>query len=121
MTRALLVQPNDSHATLITFDGTNDAETMKTMQKLVGGWLEGLPMPVVGAQALLNEEAKLEGLAVNELATQIALATHSLHPSDTIHGPMVIVSVGREGATGDVPERVLAALRRAGVEIREEE
>jgi hypothetical protein len=117
MTRALLINPGDRHCIIIEVDG-ND---LAAMQKMVGGWLEGLPMPAVAAQALINEGGKLERLPVNELATEIAHATYSIRSDDTINGPMVIVSVGREGATGDVPERVLAALERAGIEIREEE
>ena len=114
MTLALVIQPGEEHATRIEIDG-ND---LQKMQELVGGYLEGFPF--LDAQALVNEEGKLSDLPVNELATSLALAAMAIHPTDTINGPMVLVSVQPGGKTGDVPDRLVESLRRSGIEVREE-
>lgn len=115
MTRALLINPGDHHATLVEIDG----QDLPGLQKLVGGWLEGVPL--AGGMALINEEGKLQGLPVNETATLLAHDVGAIPPRDTINGPMVLVGVKPGGGTGDVPQALVEHVREGmDIEIREE-
>ena len=97
-------------AVLVPVDGPPeiiDVEPGDIGPRVLGGWLEivllkGWPGEMV--HAYIDEEGKLKGLPVNQLATDLAHV-----PGDVIAGPMVILgSDGPEEA--DVPEEVLAAL-----------
>ena len=60
-----------------------------TLNKAVGGWLEGVPL--VGVTAYVNEEGKLMGLPVNALATRLAHRDEAIYLSDTINGDMIVL------------------------------
>lgn len=116
MTRALVMHPGEQHAVLADVDG----QDLQALQKLVGGYLEGIPVAGI-ALALINEEGKLMGLPVNLLATQVMHDLGALHPRDTIVGSLVMVSVAPGGATGDVPDSIVEHVRDGMDVVIEEE
>ena len=80
---------------IIYADGTDSvfmsesAPDYDTLNKAVGGWLEGVAL--VGVTAYVNEEGKLMGLPVNALATRLAHRDEATYPSDTINGDMIVL------------------------------
>ena len=59
------------------------------MVACVQGYIEGVYLD--GASAYVNEEGKLEGLAKNEIATNLAHAHNAIYGDDWIAGNMLIV------------------------------
>ena len=65
--------------TLVKIDGTHedivregDSWKLKDLQKLVGGYVELIPLPSGGKVMLADEEGMLKHLKTNELATTYA-------------------------------------------------
>jgi Domain of unknown function (DUF3846) len=76
------------------------------LQELVGGWIEYVPteQPVT---LYCNEEGKIEGLPLNELATQ--LFGQLLMPGDYLAGDIVALGpLDDEGESTSVSEDMLA-------------
>ena len=63
--------------------------SLKELQTLVGGYIEVIALRD-GKLMVLNEEGKLEGLAVNEVATEFAQSA-GIHPADVIVGNVVVM------------------------------
>lgn len=119
--RALVINPGESFATVRQLRHGD----LQTLQGIVGGWLEGLPL-AAGVMALINEEGKLQGLARNHYANDIASALMataglSLQGGDYLAGPVVFVGEPKRGETTDVPKFLLEAVADSGLEIREGE
>jgi hypothetical protein len=68
---------------------SENAPDYDTLNKAVGGWLEGVAL--VGVTAYVNEEGKLKGLPVNALATRLAHRDEAIYPQDTINGDMIVL------------------------------
>lgn len=77
--------------------------TLSFLQEVVGGYIEPVWLKD-GRVMFVNEEGRLKGLPVNEMATMIAL-TQGVHfaPNDLIVGPAIIVTREEAGET-DKPE-----------------
>jgi hypothetical protein len=88
---------------------------LEPFQKLVGGYIEQLPgrdAPGVTGDswlAYVNEEGKLENLAVNERATAFMHSVGGIYDWDTINGAMIIIGEGdgEEADYADIPPQLL--------------
>lgn len=91
-------------ARLIKHDGTTqdvhpadgDTFSLKELQGFVHGYIEVLP--VGESYMFMNEEGKLKGLPLNQLATQ--LTRHRLARADVIVGDVLVCS-GLEAGVGE--------------------
>ena len=63
------------------------SNTLETFQKMVGGYIEAVPVPGEGWAIICNEEGRLLGFSEN-------IWPDFLH--DPIVGPVVIVGIGKE-------------------------
>lgn len=80
-----------------------DFNRLSELQEIVGGMIEMLPFspPASGAHCYINEEGKLIGLPLNELAT--LLMRDIISYDDFIVGPMVVLGSDDFGGEDDVP------------------
>lgn len=89
---------------VISPDGTSvikrpaSALTLKALQAAVGGYIEMVMLD--GAEGIINEEGKLQGLARNEVATRLAQEYGAIADDDWIAGAMVVV--GSDDEDGDI-------------------
>ena len=87
-TMALVLHPNGS----VEETGSIGLEDL---QNLVGGYIEGLPVPGrPDMTAYINEAGKLDGLAMNPLATK--LMSQSLFEGDWVSGSIVFCGFDEE-------------------------
>lgn len=86
---------------------------LPTLNKLVGGWLEGVDIHQ-GWHAYINEEGKLRGMSANMAAT---LLCHTLGwpRGDVLVGTVVFLGTGRDGSEKAVPQAVIDTAR--GLEL----
>jgi hypothetical protein len=122
-TRVLVIPTDDTKAYLQVLDrpvgATSDLEALTA---LVGGWIESIGFNEESV-VYLNEEGKLEGLAVNDTANRLQrLADYSLMPGDFLVGQVVLIGIldaagDHDGESHDVPQSVLDACQRAGIEV----
>lgn len=83
-------------------------------QRLVGGYIEGLPSDVeAGWFAYGNEEAKLLQLPVNPRAHDLLVDLAGHVPSDILRGTVFIVGANEEGEWVSVPDAAVAQFRQA--------
>lgn len=77
--------------------------TLASLQKLVGGWIEALPVPGRDdATCYVNEEGKFECLP-NATATKFMRPV--LFPGDTVHGPLIVCGFdASEGVNRPIPD-----------------
>lgn len=96
---------------------------LSAFQAVVGGFIERVAFGSasrVQAGLYLNEEGKLEALAVNGAANRLLiLADTRLADEDYVVGTAFVVGEGGVGGVSDVPEEALDLARRAGIEIDE--
>ena len=85
-------------ATILRTDGTEEEfkfkgkhPRLKEMQDVVGGYIELVYLPQ-GKCMVINEEGKLLGLPVNNLATKIYFETFG--PVDVIVGEAIVCDAG---------------------------
>lgn len=76
--------------------------------ELDGGWLESIPF-TENALAFMDEEGKMKGLPINELATKLCERYQiGLHPGDVIVGTFIIVGpADMEGELTHVPQTLV--------------
>lgn len=79
-------------------------QSLKFLQKAVGGYIEHLSMPDGELDLWLNEEGKLEGLPINSVATDLLWLLHpAFRGQDVLVGPIVLT--GHDGPeTASIPE-----------------
>lgn len=84
---------------------------LETLQAAVGGYIESFPTHDADVTVYGNEEGKLKGLPVNDVAHKWL---HTLlMPFDVIVGPVVVLGYDPESDTGDdieVPQRIIDQL-----------
>lgn len=79
--------------------------SLEELQGAVGGYIEAVGLPD-GSTMFLNEEGKLNGLPVNEVAT--ALAREMIQKDDWIAGDVALVGpTDDEGESTSLPPQVL--------------
>ena len=83
------IPPDAKALTSDMFTATTTPPSLAEMQAYVGGYVELVRVEGVGL-GWLNEEGKIEGLALNSIGTLIAWATAAIYPSDCIVGPLMI-------------------------------
>jgi len=87
-----------------------DGSCLEALHDLVGGYIEGLPIPhfVSGHEngtAYINEDGKGQGLEVNYRATDFMVPGIGIFYGDYIAGTMVLAGVDYStGENADVPE-----------------
>ena len=95
-----MVTKNCIHAAIIAPDGSvdviefpaNDSDLLRQLQKLVGGYLEVVPLD--GHHMVINADGKQEPHLVNKTATMIAQGAESISKADYIAGTAVIIEQG---------------------------
>lgn len=105
--KGLLIEVNTPP--LVVSIDANDS--LATLQKLVGGFIEGISGSDWATwHAYCNEEGKIHGLPPNWLATNLA---HKLGwpEGDILCGSVVILGGGDEGEEADVPTSVIELAR----------
>ena len=71
---------------------------LRSLQALLGGFVEMVPFPFEGIYAFVNEEGKLrQGFSKNDLAT--TMVQEHLADGDYIAGQMVLVGLDDSGGT----------------------
>lgn len=95
--------------------------TLERAQRLVGGWIEGLPSDTEpgGWFAYGNEEAKLQGLEVNLRAHNLLVELGGHDPDDVLRGTVFIVGCDEDGEWRSVPAAAIAQFRESGLELVE--
>lgn len=95
---ATLINPDGTFADMVG-TGAGAALTLEQLQRAVGGFIEHVRCnPDRCGQydhAFCCEHGKLDGLPVNRLASY--LCRPHIAPGDSIHGPVVFCSSGRDG------------------------
>lgn len=83
-----LIYPDGSDKIVWPHDGKEFS--LSELQGFVGGYIERVQLKPGNGHAIMyiNEEGKLEGLALNQAATDLT----NLWPYDVIVGPAIIVS-----------------------------
>lgn len=104
MTRALVVPADHDLAPYVQEVNTEDPRTMQT---LVGGYIEAVTLPGYSARMYVNEDGLRLQMRPNHIAS--LLATHG------IVGTAVVVGTGAEPNDAPVPEELLDVLRSNGV------
>lgn len=99
--RALVVTPAGGEIRSI-------APTLKIMQSLVDGWIEGVGLE--HGHLYCNEEGKRLGLPPNNPATALARALG--WQGDVLLGDVVFLGDDDSGDEGDVPDAVVEAWHR---------
>ena len=106
---------SDIKALLINTDGSTESITLprddslrlEALQQHVGGLINVVHMlrdDGMCADGIINDEAKILNLPVNELATD-AMGPEDLSPGDWIAGPMVVMGAPDEmGVETDIPQ-----------------
>ena len=106
---------DDIKALLINTDGSTQSITLprdtslrlEALQQHVGGLIDVVHMLRDDGQCadgIINNEAKILNLAVNELATD-AMGPYDLLPNEWIAGPMVVMGAPDElGVETDIPQ-----------------
>lgn len=112
--KAIIIYPDDIKRVAIPQD-----DMLKSLQGIVGGYIEAVPLPsfISGAgeaTAYINEEGKyLDNCKTNMLATDFMVPGVGLFPGDYIAGPFVLV--GFDITTGehtpDLPDGVKNRVR----------
>jgi hypothetical protein len=77
-----------------------DGDDVGTLQRIVGGYIEGLSVPDHDAHAYVNEDGRRLALPLNVRASDL------LHK--TVVGDVVVLGNGRIPDEDDVPDSVLA-------------
>lgn len=107
----------------IQVDGTMESETIErgatALQQRVGGWIEAVTSSDGQVTLWVNEEGKLEGLPVNELATELwYLLSPEFAGHDVLCGPVVVTGgCDDRGDTLSIPSGlrgVLNVVTKAG-------
>jgi hypothetical protein len=83
--------------------------SLQSMQQAVGGYIEHVATNEARFDIWCNEEGKLTGLPLNELATQFLYATDpNWVGHDVLVGPVLLTGgADNEGATQTVPDFLL--------------
>lgn len=80
---------------------------LATLQKVVGGYIEALPIDSDKATVWMNEEGRLNNLPINTYWTK-----EDGTLIDSLHGPLVILGpVDAEGDTTELTDEALAYVR----------
>lgn len=81
-------------------------EGLEDFQRVVGGWIETVPMEEGNLVPYFNEEGKLNGLPKNDRATKIL--SGSIMPHDYIAGDCLFIAYNPEtGEDEDYPDGAL--------------
>jgi hypothetical protein len=106
--KALLIRPFEAGELI-----EQDPE-LEELQRVVGGYIEGIgprEMPF-GWHAYCDDEGKLKGLPINQVATALALNLGWPH-GDVLCGPVLFLGNDEEGDEADVPDIVVRVWVRA--------
>ena len=108
--KALLVKVGSAKAEQVETDGK-----LESLQKLVGGSIEYLPLPC-GAHAYIDEEGKLKGKPMNSLATHLLCKEWNigLGAGDFIVGDLVILGDDGKGDEADAPAELIEQTKALG-------
>ncbi|QGJ93481.1 hypothetical protein SEA_MUFASA8_32 [Arthrobacter phage Mufasa8] len=108
--KAVIIDADRGEAILVT----NIESSLTEAQKIVGGWIEGLPSDTeAGWVAYGNEEAKNQSLPVNDRAHHALVQLGGHNPEDMLRGTVLIVGFNDEGEWTDVPESFIEKLQEA--------
>jgi len=112
MAKALLIHENGRVENI----NYND---YKDLQKIVGGYIEGIY--IGDGFAYIDEEGKLKGKEINQLATKIwheAAAKNKIKINDFIVGKMVLTGPANdEGMDTDIKQSTIDEICRQGIVI----
>ncbi len=112
MSKALLIHENGVVENIVYND-------YKDLQKLVGGYIEGIH--IADGFAYVDEEGKLKGKDVNPLATKIwhdAARKHNYQINDFIVGKMVLTGkADDEGNDTDISQQTIDEIMNQGIVI----
>lgn len=112
MSKALLIHENGVVENIVYND-------YKDLQKLVGGYIEGIH--IGESFAYVDEEGKLKGKDVNPLATKIwhdAARKYNYQVNDFIVGKMVLTGqVDNEGNDTDIKQQIIDEIVSKGIVI----
>jgi|TARA_Y100000296_G_C5127204_1_gene233512 hypothetical protein len=101
MPKAIIIKPNEAPVV---------KEVTDVKAELDGGWLEGLTFND-GTIAYVDEEGKMKGLPVNELATRICRTFNvGLNPDDVIVGTFILCGTLDENGIHDGDEHDVSDL-----------
>lgn len=100
MVKALIVQPDK------TYEIKEIKPNLKTLQKIVGGYIEFIPLQ--HGHAYANEDGRFLNLEVNPLADMLCHAVGWL-PNEYLVGPIIFLG-NRPGGEADVPAEILDKL-----------
>jgi hypothetical protein len=105
MAKALIIRTSGLRE-IVEFEVGNSYDTLKTA---VGGWLECVHLPSIGADLWLNEEGKLIGLPYSPYGTVLWAKEYGF--TDKIMGDIVITGgADEEGETLGLTEEQLKAV-----------
>lgn len=76
-----------------------DAEQPGLLHRIIGGWLEAVAVPDHDAHMYVNEEGRLEGLPINEVASVLA--------RKHIVGTAIVFGSHNKPEEGDVPQAII--------------
>ena len=84
---------------------------LKTLQDIVGGYIEYSSLSQDGIDMILNEEGKIMDLDYNLKATLLYRATH-LYADDYIVGDVVIVGTNNQGENRSLKDIEISVVKR---------
>jgi Domain of unknown function (DUF3846) len=90
-----------------------DGASLRFMQGIVGGYIEHLGMPDGKLDVWLNEEGKLEGLPINDVATNLLWQWDPRFRGQDVLVGNVVLTGNKGPETWDVPEGVWENLQKA--------
>ncbi|QAY16148.1 hypothetical protein SEA_SONALI_36 [Arthrobacter phage Sonali] len=113
---ALIIPADESQAPVLA----PIEPSLARAQRLVGGYLEGLPSDTeAGWVAYGNEESKIYGLPANLRAHAVLVELGGHNPADVLQGLVFLVGFGDDGEWIDVPDFLPGKVQEVlGVEVQ---
>lgn len=84
---------------------------LKTLQDIVGGYIEYIDISQDGVEMIINEEGKIYNLDYNLKATLLYRATH-LYTNDYIVGDAIIVGTDNQGENRSLTDIEISVVKR---------
>lgn len=99
--RALVIQPD------ATYRAQTLAQDIRTLQEIVGGYVQAVT--TTHATLLMNEEGKIHGLPINQMATYLWWKLQpEMEAHDSLSGTVIVTGLAdSDGDITEVPQAVL--------------